>query len=67
MLNKVPEVTVYFWLIKVLSTTVGETVADFLSQNLNLGELTTALIMSTVLVVALVAQFRTSRYVAGVY
>ncbi len=67
MLNKVPEVTVYFWLIKVLSTTVGETVADFLSQNLNLGEQTTALIMSAVLVTALVAQFRTSRYVAGVY
>ena len=67
MLNKVPEVTVYFWLIKVLSTTVGETVADFLSQNLNLGEQTTALIMSAVLVAALVAQFRTSRYVAGVY
>lgn len=67
MLNKVPEVTVYFWLIKVLSTTVGETAADFLSQNLNLGEQATALIMSAVLVAALVAQFRTSRYVAGVY
>ena len=35
MLNKVPEVTVYFWLIKVLSTTVGETAADFLDTNLN--------------------------------
>lgn len=67
MLNKVPEVTVYFWLIKVLSTTVGETAADFLSQNLNLGEQTTALIMSAVLVASLVAQFRASRYVAGVY
>jgi uncharacterized membrane-anchored protein len=67
MLNKVPEVTVYFWLIKVLSTTVGETAADYLSQNLNLGEQTTALVMSAVLVAALVAQFRTSRYVAGVY
>ncbi len=37
-LDKVPEVTVYFWLIKVLFTTLGETAADFLSTNLNLGE-----------------------------
>jgi uncharacterized membrane-anchored protein len=67
MLNKVPEVTVYFWLIKVLSTTVGETAADFMSQNLNLGERTTALITSAVLMAALAAQFRTTRYVAGAY
>ena len=31
LLNKVPEVTVYFWLIKVLCTTVGETAVDFLN------------------------------------
>lgn len=66
-LNKVPEVTAYFWLIKVLSTTVGETAADFLSTNLNLGEGKTALLMSGLLVVALFFQFRALRYVAGVY
>ncbi len=37
MLNKVPEVTVFFWLIKVLATTVGETAADFLNEHLGLG------------------------------
>ena len=37
MLNKVPEVTVYFWVIKVLCTTVGETAADFLADNVGLG------------------------------
>ena len=37
MLNKVPEVTLYFWVIKVLCTTVGETAADFLNENLGLG------------------------------
>src|SRR4051794_2142615 len=37
MLNKVPEVTLYFWIIKVLCTTVGETAADFLNDNLGLG------------------------------
>jgi uncharacterized membrane-anchored protein len=67
LVNKVPEVTVYFWLIKVLSTTVGETAADFPSTNLNLGEQTTALIMAAVLAALLFAQFKTRRYVAGVY
>ena len=37
MLNKVPEVTLYFWLIKVLCTTVGETAADYLTTNLGFG------------------------------
>src|SRR5712675_3323448 len=67
MLNKVPEVTIYFWLIKVLSTTVGETAADFLDTNLNLGLTTTSLIMTTLLVVALIAQVRLDRYVAWAY
>ena len=37
MLNKVPEVTLYFWIIKVLCTTVGETAADYLATNVGLG------------------------------
>jgi uncharacterized membrane-anchored protein len=37
LLDKVPEVTVYFWLIKVLCTTVGETAADFLNADLGFG------------------------------
>ena len=37
LLSKVPEVTIYFWIIKVLCTTVGETAADFLNVNLNFG------------------------------
>jgi uncharacterized membrane-anchored protein len=67
MLNKVPEVTVYFWLIKVLCTTVGETAADFLNDNLGFGLTNTSLIMSAVLVAVLVAQFRKRKYVPGVY
>ena len=45
MLNKVPEVTVYFWVIKVLCTTVGETAADFLDDNLGLGLTNTTWVM----------------------
>ena len=67
LLNKVPEVTVYFWVIKVLCTTVGETFADFLNTNLNLGLTNTSFLIGALLVVALVFQFRLPRYVPSVY
>jgi uncharacterized membrane-anchored protein len=67
MLNKVPEITVYFWVIKVLCTTVGETFADNINENLGLGLANTSYVMSAVLIAVLVAQFRTRRYIPGVY
>lgn len=66
-LNKVPEVTLYFWLIKVLCTTVGETAADFLNVDLGFGLTGVSLVTGALLVVALVFQFRATRYVAGLY
>jgi uncharacterized membrane-anchored protein len=66
-LNKVPEVTLYFWIIKILCTTVGETAADLLDTNLNLGLTTTTYAMSGLLMAALAVQFSRKRYVAGVY
>src|SRR3954451_20054128 len=67
MLNKVPEVTLYFWVIKVLCTTVGETASDYLSDNVGLGLTKTTFITGALLLAVLVAQFRTRRYAAGVY
>jgi uncharacterized membrane-anchored protein len=67
MLNKVPEVTLYFWLIKVMCTTVGETAADYLNTNLNMGLTNTTYVMGTLLVVVLLFQFRARKYVPGVY
>ena len=67
MLNKVPEVTLYFWIIKILCTTVGETAADFLNDNLGLGLTRTTAITTLFLVVALVFQFRLRLYVPAVY
>ncbi|WP_031223996.1 membrane protein [Streptomyces roseochromogenus] len=65
--NKVPEVTVYFWVIKVLCTTVGETAADLLNEKAGLGLTGVSLLMSALLAVVLVVQFRTRAYRAGVY
>jgi uncharacterized membrane-anchored protein len=67
MLNKVPEVTLYFWVIKVLCTTVGETASDYLSDNVGLGLTKTTFITAALLVATLVFQFRARRYVAGIY
>src|SRR4051812_21579493 len=67
MLNKVPEVTLYFWIIKILCTTVGETAADYLNDNLGLGLTGTSYIMSGVLIAALAFQFGSRKYKPGVY
>lgn len=67
MLNKVPEVTLYFWVIKILATTVGETFADYLNTTLGLGLGGTTWVMSGALAVVLAAQFSVTRYVPAVY
>jgi uncharacterized membrane-anchored protein len=67
MLNKVPEVTVYFWVIKILCTTVGESFADYINETLGFGLTNTTLVFTTAMVVALVVQFRLNRYVPSVY
>jgi uncharacterized membrane-anchored protein len=67
MLNKVPEITLYFWVIKILCTTVGETAADLLNENLGLGLTNTTYIMAVLLIATLVFQFRARKYVPGIY
>ncbi|OIJ99804.1 hypothetical protein [Streptomyces colonosanans] len=64
---KVPEVTVYFWITKVLCTTVGETAADLLNEKAGLGLTGVSVLMSALLAVVLVVQFRFSAYRPGVY
>jgi uncharacterized membrane-anchored protein len=67
LLNKVPEVTVYFWIVKVLCTTVGESAADFLDVNLNFGLTDTSLVTGVLLAIALAAQLAATRYAPGRY
>ena len=67
MLNKVPEVTLVFWLIKIMSTTVGETGADYLAVHVGLGTGVTGLLMITLLAAVLAIQLRMDRYVPWVY
>jgi uncharacterized membrane-anchored protein len=67
MLNKVPEVTLVFWTVKIMSTTVGETGADYLAVHVGLGTAVTGAIMVALLLAALLLQLRMRRYVPWIY
>jgi uncharacterized membrane-anchored protein len=67
MLNKVPEVTLVFWVIKIMSTTVGETGADYLAVHVGLGTAITGAVTVSLLLVALFLQLRMRRYVPWIY
>ena len=56
-----------FWIVKMMSTTVGETAADFLNVNLNLGLTNTSIAMSLLLLAVLAMQLRARRYVPSIY
>ncbi|OBZ14154.1 hypothetical protein A8L34_09320 [Bacillus sp. FJAT-27264] len=65
--NKVPQVTIFFWLIKIMATTVGETAADYLNFNLNWGLTITTLAITGLLIVALFFQISANRYIPSLY
>jgi uncharacterized membrane-anchored protein len=65
--SKVPEVTVFFWIIKILSTTVGETAADTLNVDLNFGLTGTTVVMTGLLVAVMAIQFGLKTYVPALY
>ena len=67
MLSKVPQVTVFFWIIKVLCTTVGETASDFLNVNLGLGLRGTSIAAGVCLLVVLFFQFKARKYIPAIY
>jgi uncharacterized membrane-anchored protein len=67
LLNKVPEATVIFWIIKIMSTTVGETGADYLAVHAGLGTTVTGIIMIFVLAVSLATQLSSRCYVPCIY
>ncbi|MFD4976383.1 hypothetical protein [Streptomyces sp. NPDC058424] len=67
LLNKIPEVTIWFWVIKILCTTVGESFADWINTQLGVGLVNTAWIFTAVFVVVLGVQLRLKRYVPFPY
>ena len=66
-LAKVPAVTLGFWIIKILATTLGETAGDSVTMSMNLGYLAGTAIFAALLAVALTAQIRASRFHAFLF
>lgn len=67
LLSKVPEITIWFWIIKVLCTTVGESFADFINVALGVGLVETAVIFTGVTAVVLAVQMRLRGYRPDAY
>src|SRR6185436_444780 len=62
VLSKVPRVTLVFWIVKILATTLGETGGDALSMTLNLGYAVSTLIFLAFFIVTLAAQVASKHY-----
>jgi uncharacterized membrane-anchored protein len=66
-ISKVPEITLIFWIIKILATTLGEIGGDAVTMSMNLGYLVGTAIFSVVFAIAVVAQIRAKRFSPGLY
>jgi len=67
ILSKVPEVTLIFWIIKILATTLGETGGDAVSMSMNLGYLVGTGIFATLFMVAVIVQISAKRFHPVIY
>jgi len=61
-ISKLPEITLYFWIMKICATTLGETAGDLLSMTLNVGYAASSLILSGLFLIALVTQLLSKTY-----
>jgi uncharacterized membrane-anchored protein len=67
LFSKVPEVTIFFWIIKILCTTVGETFSDFINVNMGLGLVPTTIVMGIAFAAVLFFQMRAKKYIPVLY
>ena len=65
--NRVAGITVFFWIVKILSTTVGETIADFVNVDLGFGLIGTTILMGIITIFGIVWNFKQQKYFAPAY
>jgi uncharacterized membrane-anchored protein len=66
-LNKVARITSLFWIIKILATTIGETLGDMLSMTLGIGYLESLIITFIIFLITLLIQLKASKFYSGIY
>ncbi len=66
-MSKLPQITLYFWIVKICATTLGETAGDLLSMTLNIGYAVTTIILVSGLIAALTIQLLAKTYHASLY
>ncbi len=67
LINRVAGLTLFFWIVKILSTTVGETAADFIAVDMNVGLMGTTLLMGAVTIGVVFWNFKMKKYFAPAY
>lgn len=60
--NKLPQITLFFWMMKICATTLGETAGDLLSMTLNVGYAVSSLLLISFFIVTLIIQLRSKQY-----
>ncbi|MEI6400348.1 MAG: hypothetical protein WCO58_02405 [bacterium] len=65
--NKLPEITILFWIMKIAATTLGETGGDLFSMTLNIGYALSSIFLFGIFILALVAQLKSKRYNPALY
>ncbi len=66
-LNKIPQITIFFWITKIVATTLGETGGDLLAQTLKVGYAASSIILIGLFLISLVAQVRADNLHPGLY
>ena len=61
-INRVADISVLFWAIKIVSTTVGETAADYISVNLKFGLTNTAILLGALTILVVLWNFKQKKY-----
>jgi len=67
LLNRVAGLTIFFWIVKILSTTVGETAADFIADDMKVGLMGTTFLMGAITIGAIFWNFKLKKYFAPSY
>ena len=66
-MNKVAKVNIFFWIMKISATTLGETGGDLLSMTMNVGYAISSLILLSFFFITLVVQLSTRKYHPTIY